>query len=411
MATALPPRSPLAARWAHNPDIVFLNHGSFGATPRAVLEAQSRFRAEIESEPVSFYVERLWPLMDRVRQALSRLLNVDARCIAPVPNATTGVATILHNLDLGPGDEILINDHEYPACCNNARAIAFRCGATVAMAELPFPISGPDAIYEAIMAKVNPRTKVALISHVTSSSGTILPVERLITELHRRGVETLIDGAHAPGFMPLDIGALKPTYYTANCHKWICSPKGSAFLYVDPAKRDGFRPVVLSNNAEKPRANRDNFFTEFDYVGTGDPTSILAIPDAIDEMASMLPGGWPAVIAANHALLRRGRAILCEALGVTPPVPESMLGCICTLPLPAHAPDVLARVLARASKRGYHDAMQDILLEKWKIQVPLWNVAGKTRVFRISAQLYNTPEQYHYLARALKEELAAESKL
>lgn len=411
MATALPPRSPLADRWTLNPDLVFLNHGSFGATPKAVQDAQSRFRAEIESEPVGFFVEKLYPLMDRVRESLGAFVNADPACIAPVTNATVGVATVFHNLKLAPGDEILINDHEYPACCNNARATAARFGAKVVSAELPFPIPGPDAIVDAILSKVTDRTRIVLLSHVTSSSGAILPVERIIPELHRRGIETLIDGAHAPGFIPLDIGALKPTYYTANCHKWICSPKGSAFLYVSPAKRDGFRPVILSNNAEKPRPGRDNFFTEFDFVGTSDPTSILSIPDAIDTMGKMLPGGWPAVIAANHKLLREGRKIMADALDITPPVPESMLGCICTLPLPAHAPDVQARVLSRTSKRGYHDAMQDILLDTWKIQVPLWNVAGKTRVFRISAQLYNTADQYRYLAQALKAELAAESKL
>ena len=407
----LPPRSPLAARWTLNPELVFLNHGSFGATPRAVQAAQSRYRDELESEPVAFFVERLFPLMDRVRQALGRFVHADPACIAPVPNATVGVATAFHNVRLAPGDEILVNDHEYPACLNNARLVAARHGASVVTAELPFPITGPDAIYDAIMARVTPRTRVALISHITSSSGARLPVERLVPELHHRGVETLIDGAHVPGHIPLDLAALRPTYYTANCHKWVCSPKGSAFLYVAPARRDGFRPVILSNNAERPRPGRDNFFTEFDFVGTGDPTSILAIPDALDEMASMLPGGWDAVRAANHALLRQGRATLCDALGIAPPIPESMLGCLCTLPLPAHAPDVQARVLARPSRRGYHDALQDILLEKWKIQVPLWNVAGKTRVLRISAQLYNTPEQYQYLARALTEELAAEARL
>jgi isopenicillin-N epimerase len=411
MASALPPRSPLASHWAHDPSIVFLNHGSFGATPRVVLAAQSRLRDQLESEPVAFFVEHITGLLDATRHALGAFLNTDPMCIAPVANATVGVATALHNLTLAPGDEILVNDHEYPACVNNARHVAAMRGAKVVSAEIPFPITSPDAVFDAIMAKVTPRTRVALISHVTSSSGTILPVERLIPELHRRGVETLIDGAHAPGFTPVDFSALKPTYYTANCHKWICSPKGSAFLYVDASKRDGFRPIVLSNNAEKPRPGRAQFLTEFDYVGTSDQTAFLTIPDAIAFMNNLIPGGWPALMEANRRLLLEGRRILCDALSIAPPVPESMLGCLCTLPLPAHAPDVQARVVARPSGRGYHDALQDVLLEKWKIQVPLWNVAGKTRVFRISAQAYNTREQYEYLARALREELAAEANL
>lgn len=411
MPSALPPRSPLASHWAHDPGIVFLNHGSFGATPRVVLQAQDRLRAELEAEPVAFFVEHLTGLLDAARKALGGMLNADPTCIAPVPNATVGVATALHNLKLAPGDEILINDHEYPACCNNARHVAAMRGAIVVSAELPFPMPSPQAVFDAIMAKVTPRTRVAMISHVTSSSGAILPIDRLIRELHRRGVETLIDGAHAPGFTPVDFAALKPTYYTANCHKWICSPKGSAFLYVDPAKREGFRPIVLSNNAEKPRPGRSQFLTEFDYVGTTDQSAFLTIPDAITFMAGLMPGGWPALMASNRALLLEGRRILCESLSVAPPIPESMLGCLSTMPLPAHPPEVQARVLARHSARGYHDALQDILLEKWKIQVPIWNVAGKTRVFRISAQAYNTREQYEYLARALREELAAEAKL
>jgi isopenicillin-N epimerase len=411
MTHALPPRSPLADRWTLSPGLVFLNHGSFGATPRSVQDAQSRFRAELEADPVAFFVERLWPLMDRTRRALADFVHADPACLAPVSNATVGVATALHNARLGPGEEVLINDHEYPACCNNARLVAARRGATVVCAELPFPMTSPDQAYDAIMAKVTPRTRVALISHITSSSGARLPVERLVPELNRRGIETLVDGAHVPGHLPLDISALRPTYYTANCHKWVCSPKGSAFLYVDPSRRDGFRPVILSNNAEKPRPGRDNFFTEFDFVGTGDPTPILAIPDALEAMSAMLPGGWPAVMAANQALLRRGRDILCEALDVRAPLPDAMLGNLCTIPLPAHAPDVQARVLARPSRRGYHDALQDALLERWKIQVPVWNVAGKTRIFRISAQLYNTAEQFAYLATALKAELAEEAKL
>src|SRR5262249_13870444 len=151
--------------------------------------------------------------------------------------------------------------------------IAGRAGAAVVTATPPFPCPSPDAVVDSILAKVTPRTRVALISHVTSPTGMVLPIERLIPELTRRGVETLIDGAHAPGMVAsLNIDQLKPTYYTANCHKWICSPKGSAFLYVAPHKREGFRPIVLSNNAEKPKPGRPQFLTEFDYIGTNDCT-------------------------------------------------------------------------------------------------------------------------------------------
>ncbi len=404
-----PPAGPLLEHFSLDPTLTFLNHGSFGATPRAVQAAQDAVRALMEKEPVAFFVEHLWPGMDRVREAIGAFVHAEPACIAPVPNATVGVATAVAAVGLGAGDEILINDHEYPACMNGVRREAARVGATVVTAEIPFPIPSSEAAARAILERVTPRTRAVLISHITSSSGAMLPVERLVPALRAKGIETIVDGAHAPGFVrDLNIGRLAPTYYVANCHKWICSPKGSAFLYVDRAKRDAVRPLVLSNNAEKPRAGRDQFLTEFDYVGTGDVSAVMCIPDAIAFMGSLLPGGWAEVMRRNHALAREGRDLLCGALGVSPAVPDEMVGCISTIPLPAAEAGLAARLAQRPSK--YHDALQDRLIEKWRIQVPVWSVAGKTRVFRISAQVYNTMEQYAYLAHALKEELAAEAR-
>ncbi len=405
----IPPPSPFARHFPLDPTIVFLNHGSFGSTPLAVLEAQNRHRALMESEPIRFFVELLSPMLDSVRTKLAAFLSCDAASIAPVPNATIGVATVFQNLKLQPGDEILINDHEYPACCNNARALAARTGAQVITAQLPFPVASADDLYNAIMAKVTPRTKIALISHVTSPSALILPIERLVRDLSARNIETMVDGAHAPGFVhDLNLARMKPTYYTANCHKWICSPKGSAFLYVDPAKRESFRPAILSNNAESPREGRAQFLTEFDFVGTSDPSAFLSVSDAIDTMGQMLPGGWPAVIDHNQKLVRQGRTILCEKLGVTPPCPEDLLGCTATIILPGPQPgsDRHTKLLSR--KSVYHDALQDRLLSNWRIQVPIWNVAARCRTIRLSAQLYNSLDQYEYLAKALTTELAAE---
>ena len=407
-ASPLPAPSPLAAHWDLDPSIVFLNHGSFGACPRAVLAAQSRLRAEMEREPVAFFVERLFSLMDTMREALGRFLHCPATDLAPVPNATTGVATVFDNLRLDPGDEILFTEHEYEACRNSAKRCAARWGASVIVAPIPFPIASPDAAFDAVLTQVTPRTRLAMISHVTSPTGLVLPVERLVPELERRGVRTLIDGAHAPGMVPtLDLSTLRPSYYTANCHKWVCSPKGSAFLYVRPDLQAGFRPLALSNNAERPVPGRPQFLTEFDYVGTQDVTPLLAIPDAIREVAALVPGGWPEVMRRNHDLCLVGRRLLCDAIGMEPPAPESMIGSIATMVLPPHPPEMRQRLAARPTR--YHDALQDALIARHRVQVPVWGLAGKPdRFLRISAQLYNSIDQYAHLATALKAELAAE---
>jgi isopenicillin-N epimerase len=243
---------------------------------------------------------------------------------------------------------------------------------------------------------------------VTSPSGMILPLERIVPELEGRGIITIVDGAHAPGFVPgLDIAGPGCSFYTANCHKWICSPKGSAFLFIRRDRQAGFRPLALSNNAEKPRPGRKHLHTEFDYVGTTDPTAQLSIPAALKAMGSMVPGGWPEVVRRNHALVLRGRDMICRTIGVQPPAPDAMLGSLSTIFLPPHEPARHARLMARPSR--HHDALQDRLVDRHRIQVPVWAVPGESRrLIRISAQLYNSIGQYEYLAAALAEELEAE---
>lgn len=410
-ARALPKPSEFAPLWAHDPGVVFLNHGSFGGTPRAVLAAQTAYRERLEREPVDFFVNQHWGLMDDSRRALAGLVHAPWDCLAPVYNATIGVATALSNLSLEEGDEVLTNTHEYPACQNNLRAIAAKAGARVVVAEVPFPIGSPGQALDAILSRVTNKTKVVLVSHVTSPTGLVMPVEPLVEELNRRGIASIVDGAHAPGMVPtLNLSRMNPTCYTANLHKWVCSPKGSAFLYVRPELREDVRPVILSNNAEKPRAGRAQFLTEFDYVGTSDYTMFYAVKDAIGYMGSLVPGGFGEIMRRNHELVLRGREILCRALSISPPAPDSMIGSICTLILPSFDRARMERLKARPSR--FHDALQDALLDKHRIQVPVWGLAGRSdRFIRISAQLYNSVEQYEYLAGALKEELAIEAKL
>lgn len=426
MPAAFPAPSEFARFWKLDPAIAYLNHGSFGACPIPVLEAQSRYRERMEAEAVRYFVVDFDGLIDKARADLAAFVNSPPSDLAFVTNATVGVGTVLENeAQLGrlkAGDEVISSAHEYPACSNNLRRICGRVGATIAMAEIPFPLTSEDQIVEAILAKVTPRTRLALVSHVTSPSGLVMPIERIVRELKARGVETLVDGAHAPGFTDVDLKRIAPAYYTANCHKWICSPKGSAFLYVRPDLQEGFRPVILSNFAEKPKKGRSQFLTESDYIGTADHSAYLSISDALAFMGTLLTKGssspTPPEIKDGYAALRRhnrelvmwGRDLICRTLGVEKPAPDSMIGNLTAIFLPKHDPERHARLMARPS--SYHDALQDAIVDKYRIQVPIWSVAGKPeRLIRLSAQVYNSKAQYEYLAGALRTELEIERRL
>ncbi len=411
---ARPAPSEFFGRFLLDPEVVFLNHGSFGALPREVHAARIALTERMEREPVRFIVRDLDPLYDATRAALAPFLRCRPEDLVFVPNVTNAMAIVLANLEasLGAGDELLATGHEYPACLNNLQRTASRTGARVVLRALPFPVRSPDEIVEAVMAAVTPRTRFLLLSHVTSPTGLVLPVERIVPELEHRGVACFVDGAHAPGMVEsLDLSALNASYYSANCHKWICSPKGSAFLHIRADRQKGFRPLVLSNNAEKPKRGRIHLHTEFDYIGTQDYTANLCIPDALRVMGAMLPGGWAEVMRRNRDLCLRARAHLCTSLGVEPPAPESMIGSIATMMLPVE-PDAGGRGARLAARPSiYHDALQDALIERHAIQVPVWSIPTETpprRLFRISAQIYNSLAQYEYLAQALREELHRE---
>ena len=384
-------------RWSLDPAITFLNHGSFGACPRAVLEAQARFRERMESEPVRFFVRELEPLLDAARAALGAFVGADPDDLAFVPNATAGVNTVLRSLALEPGDELLTTDHEYNACRNALEAVAGRARARVVIAPVPLPVSSPDEVVEAVLARVGPRTRFALVDHITSQTGLVFPVARIVEELARRGVDVMIDGAHAPGMLPLDVGALGAAYYTGNCHKWICAPKGAAFLHVRRDRQADIRPLSISHGANAPRTCRSKFRLEFDWTGTLDPSAYLCVPEAIRCMGSLLPGGWPALMAHNRATALAARALLCEALGCAPPSPEAMIGALAVVPLPDGRGEAPSSPL-------YLDPLQDALLERWGVEVPVipWP-APPRRLLRISAQIYNERADYERLAGALVE--------
>lgn len=396
-------------QWTLDPSIVFLNHGSFGACPGAVQAAQAELRAALERDPVRFFLREVPPLLDASRTALAEFLGVQTDDLVFVPNATTAVNTVLASLALEPGDELLTTDHAYNACRNALDEAARRAGARVVVAPLPFPVplvGGPEVVLAAVLGRVSARTRLALLDHVTSSTGLVLPITPLCTALAERGIETLVDGAHAPGMVALDLGRLGATYYTGNCHKWLCAPKGAAFLHVQRERQERLRPLVISHGANTPQPGRSRFQVEFGWTGTDDPTAYACVGVALRHLGAALAGGWPALMEHNHALACTGRRILCESLGIAPPCPEEMLGSLATVPLP----DIPAfPVGATTGAPGSVDRLQEALYSRYQIEVPVfpWPRGSRSRLLRISAQLYNLPEQYQYLARALVE-LSAE---
>ena len=380
--------------WTLDPDITFLNHGSFGATPRVVLEKQNEYRAQMEREPVRFFVRELEPMLDAARSELASFLNADFEGLAFVQNATSGVNAVLRSLDLDKFDELLVTNHEYNACRNIIDYVATVNGTKVVVADIPFPIASPDVVLERVLEKVTERTRLVLIDHVTSQTALIFPIKQLIDALREKGIDVLVDGAHAPGFLPLNLRDLGAAYYTGNLHKWVCAPKGAAFLYVRENRRAGVRPAMISHGANSPRRDRSRYLIEFDWTGTFDPSAWLCVPDALRFMASLLPGGWPSIVHRNQELALRARDHLCEALQIAPPAPDSMLGSMAAMPLPDGT--------ASEAPSLYGDPLQDRLLYEHNIEVPIvpWPHPPK-RILRVSAQVYNVFEDYEKLSAAL----------
>lgn len=386
--------SPHARHWLLDPAITFLNHGSFGACPRPVLDAQRRWQERMEREPVQFLHRDLEAHLDSARAALAGFLNADAEGLVFVPNATTGVNTVLQRVDIRPGDELLVTNQEYNASRNALEYAAACTAARVVVADLPFPIGDCREVIDAVLARVTDATRLVMVDHVTSQTGMVLPVAELVARLRERGVDTIVDGAHAPGMVELDLRGIGAAFYTGNCHKWLCTPKGSAFLWVREDRRDTIRPLVISHGANTTRSDRSRFRIEHDWTGTLDPSPWLCIPHAIAFLGSLLPDGWKGLRAHNRALVLEGRRLVCDALGVEPPCPESMIGSLASVPLPDAAPGPGPLFL---------DPLQYELFEQDHIEVPVmpWPRPPK-RLLRISAQAYNDRSQYERLASALR---------
>jgi isopenicillin-N epimerase len=386
--------------WMLEPETIFLSHGVFGACPRHVLTCQSEWRARLERRPLEFLVRELEEHLDQAREALARFAGAEAANLVFVPNATAGVNTILRSLEFKAGDELLVTDYAYAACRNALNFAAERAGAKVVVAKISFPFRNEDEITGPILENVTSRTRFAMLDHVTSQTGVVMPIARLIGELQKRDVDVLVDGAHAPGMVPLELEKLGAAYYTGNCHKWLCAPKGAGFLHVREDRQKEIRPLVISHGAATARKDRSRFLIEFAWPGTWDPSACLSVTEAIKFIGSLLPGGWLEIMARNRALALAARKVLCAALGIDEPCPEEFIGSLAGIPLPEAASDALPRLPLNEYP------LQDALRLKHQIEVPIisWPALPK-RILRLSAQLYNSLPQYERLARALVEEL------
>ncbi len=380
-----PLRANLRSQWLLSDNITFLNHGSFGAVPRVVFEEQTNWRRRIEADPIELLGRRSEELIRTAKLSIGAFLGMREPDFGLVTNATGGVNAVLHSLTLRPGDELLTTTHVYNAVRQSMRLLAQRSGASINEIDLQLPIQSAEEIASAVLDAISPRTRLVMIDHITSPSALVFPVEQIIAGCKARGVEILVDGAHAPGMLPLNIEELQPTYYAGNLHKWTCAPKGSAFLWVHPDRQSNVHPLIISHNFKEPLAR------EFAWQGTRDISAWLSIPKAIEFMSTL---GWDNVMAHNHNLATWAQSMLCDAWNVNPisPLEGQLLGSMATIPLPG--------ALQAMTEPQCRDFQQD-LYTNHKIEVPLLRL-GNRQYTRPCCQVYNTPSEYEHLAKTIK---------
>lgn len=370
-------------RFSIRDGLTFLNNGSFGAPPDVVLAAQAEYRAIVERSPISFFLRELSPLMRKAAGDLGEFVGADGDGIAFVENATTGVNAVVMSVapSLRPGDVLLTTSHVYGAVRQTLVRYAEWMGAEVAEVAVPFPLRSAREVTEAVAAALKPAVKLAVLDHITSPSGLVYPIGELVALCRERGIPVLVDGAHAPGMVGLNLEELGADWYVGNCHKWLFAPKGCAFLRTAPERLAGTHAPATSHGYRK------GYAAEFDFTGTRDYSAFLAVGAAIGFYRE---NGGNAIAAHNRNLVIEMRRMLAEAWGVSPPAPEDMIGSLAALPVPAELPATDAAAMA----------LHDALFDDYNIEVPVMPLNGRLWV-RVSAQIFNEPADYEKLARAM----------
>ncbi|MBB5017981.1 isopenicillin-N epimerase [Chitinivorax tropicus] len=360
-----------------------------------MIEKQKHYMDLLEYEPVDFSIRKWFPLYHANKEALAEFIGAKPHDIYLVPNATVGVNHVLHNTK-DTNKTWLTTNHAYGACQHALQRIGGAKGNEIVKVTVPFPLQSEDDILDAIESGITPDTTLALIDYISSGSAIIFPIKKIIERLHARGVKVLVDAAHAPGMVDLNVDALDADYLVANCHKWMCCPKGSAFVYVNPRHQAEFHPVLYSFFNDWDVDNARHWSNQFIWEGTRDYSAYLCIKDTIEYMATLVPGGWPEIMARNRALAIQGAKLIADKLGVSLPVPESMLGSIVTIPLWDD------KVPTKCFH--YYSDLKNKLYDTYQIEVPcMLFPKAPTQHMRVSAQLYNSLAQYEYLAECLLE--------
>jgi isopenicillin-N epimerase len=381
--------------WALEPGTHHLNHGSFGAVLDEVLDIQSQWRSRFEANPTRFVARDLEADIDRAREAVAGFVGADPAGIVPVRNATTGVASVVRSIEssLQPGDQLLTTTHDYNAVRQVLAFAAKRTGAEVVVVPVPFPVEDPAQVVGAVAEGVTDRTKLAVIDHITSPTALVYPIEQIVA-LVEPDIPVLVDGAHGPGQVPLELGRLGASWYTGNLHKWACAPKGAAFLHTRPDRQEMTLPTVISHgyNAEVER-EVDRYRLLFDWLGTDDFSAWAVIPDVLRLVGDLDPGGWDAIMKHNHELVLEGRRTMLEALGVPPSAPNAMVGSMASIPLPDRDGPNPGGELSPLM-----DELIDLGFATLVMNWPTW----PQQLIRISAYLYNTASEYRDLAGVLR---------
>lgn len=364
-------------------DVAFLNHGSFGARPRPVFETYQRWQRELDAQPVEFLGRKLPGLLAEARGRLAAYLGTDADNVVFVPNTTHGMNIVARSLKLEPGDEVLGTDHEYGAVERTWRFICEQRGAQYRSQQVALPVTSQEAIIEQLWQGVTKRTRVLVVSHITSPTALIFPVREICRRAAEQGILTVIDGAHAPGQIDLDLDDLGADFYVGNAHKWLSAPVGAGFLYAQPERQTLLQPLIVSWGWQAREPGPSLFQDYFGWVGTDDPAAYLSVPDAI---AFQAEHRWPEVRAACHVLANEAR----ESLAALTNLPQICPGTadwwvqMCAVPLP-NTESLPAKELQRR------------LWDEYAVEVPIVEWQG-WRFVRVSIQAYNSP---HDVARLL----------
>ncbi|UCG23192.1 MAG: aminotransferase class V-fold PLP-dependent enzyme [Chloroflexota bacterium] len=378
-----------------DPEVVFLNHGSFGATPRPVFESYQDWQRRVEWAPVQFLDDQMPELFEAARQPLADFLKVAAEDVVYIPNATFGVNVVGRSLTLGPGDEVLTTDHEYGACDRAWRFLSQKRGFNYLRQPISLPVRTAEEIVEEFWAGVTERTRLIFISHITSTTALRLPVERICGRARQAGILTLVDGAHAPGQIPLDLNEIGADFYVGNCHKWLCAPKGSGFIFTRPERQALIEPLVVGWGWEPQRTFTfgSDYLDYLQWLGTSDPAAYLAVPDAIQFQAD---NDWRTVRDECQALLKEALARIREVTGLEALYPDDagfyQQMAVATLPPEADLPELKRR-----------------LLGEYRIQIPCLKWADR-QLIRLSIQGYNVPADVDALIRALATLLGRSAK-